>query len=178
MPEEEIPETVKNEEREEELRYFHAYLAEVRSIKGLSGSPVYLWIPPGRAITDSAGRHTGEKTTNIEFYVLGLVRGHWSIEALDVLVDYADENEDDRINTGIATVTPITEALAIISGREMMKKREEKERENVKGKSASLDSGFGSLPPKEEGTITPEAFEEALRRASRKLPDEGKQETK
>lgn len=178
MPEEPIPETIKNEQGEDEVKYYHAYLAEVRSIKGLSGSPVFVLLEEGRTIFTIAGTVRGY-TENPEIYILGLIRGHWSIEDFEVAVDYADEGEDDRINTGIATVTPISEAMKIINGAEMMKQRQEKEKARVKHNSTTLDSSFPRTKPESTEGITQEGFENALRKVFPKPSesDLGKKET-
>ena len=88
---------------------FHAYLAEVRSVGGLSGSPVFLVLNPyGRHVEGEVGRVTigpGEI-----FYLLGMVRGHWE---RDAHLDFG-ESEAERLNTGIAMVTPITDVLPLL----------------------------------------------------------------
>jgi hypothetical protein len=91
---------------------YDAYLAEVRSVGGLSGSPVLVELPPVRTLPvdliDAGGSHT--------FYLLGLIRGHWDTAAeRDFL-----ESEAGRLNTGIAIVTPITEVLALFEATELV----------------------------------------------------------
>jgi hypothetical protein len=49
---------------------YEGYLAEVRSIGGLSGSPVFVVLDPGRLIKGSQRFHH-------QTFLLGLIRGHW-----------------------------------------------------------------------------------------------------
>jgi hypothetical protein len=87
--------------------YFEGYLAEVRSVGGLSGSPVWFVITPARVMPGST-----IPERRLHFYLLGLVRGHWKKDG-EWLADFAGE-ETDVLNTGIAIVTPIQKAIDII----------------------------------------------------------------
>jgi hypothetical protein len=101
---------------------FESYLVEVRSMGGLSGSPVFVSIGYSRApdgkINDQ-GRH----------YIIGLVRGHWSLkeqaESTDYLTDFDQDSEN--VNMGIATVTPIREVLDVLWGPRLSRLRKESE---------------------------------------------------
>jgi hypothetical protein len=101
---------------------FDAYLAEVRSIGGLSGSPVWLVINPTRF-------HQGKLEPRLHFYLLGLIRGHWRKE--EVWLSDSGEAEQDSLNTGIAMVTPIQKALDILYSEESVKERRRVDREEV-----------------------------------------------
>jgi hypothetical protein len=54
---------------------YHAYLAEMRSIGGLSGSPVFVFL--NRIRTVDAGIPEGH---DYGMFLLGLIRGHWDLE--------------------------------------------------------------------------------------------------
>jgi hypothetical protein len=101
---------------------FDAYLAEVRSIGGLSGSPVWLVINPARF-------HQGKLERRLHFYLLGLIRGHWTKE--EVWLSDSGEAERDSLNTGIAMVTPIQKALDIIDSEDSVKERRRVDREET-----------------------------------------------
>lgn len=91
---------------------FTAYLAEVRSIGGLSGSPVFVVINPATRL--HAG-DMGHRAGMSHYFLLGLIRGHWrqDAHALDSAdVDYSDPDAR-QLNTGIAMVTPATELLPL-----------------------------------------------------------------
>jgi hypothetical protein len=101
---------------------FDGYLAEVRSVGGLSGSPVWFIINPGRVVK-------GERESRLHFYLLGLIRGHWN-KPEPWLSDFG-ETEQDSLNTGIAIVTPIQKALDIIDSEDSVKERRRVDREET-----------------------------------------------
>jgi hypothetical protein len=102
---------------------YDAYLAEVRSIGGLSGSPVFTTLYPATRPTvddkDSSG---------LAFYLLGVIRGHWRA---DPEMDYGDDfdlSEAEQLNTGVAIVTPITDAVPILEKEPFVAYRKEMEK--------------------------------------------------
>jgi hypothetical protein len=96
---------------------FDAYLAEVRSIGGLSGSPVWVIKHPGDFGTVGSQR---------KLFLLGCVRGHWRKDE-EWISDFSG-SEVDSINTGIAMVTPIQKAVEIIDSEELSRERREEDR--------------------------------------------------
>lgn len=80
-----------------------AVLVEVRSIGGLSGSPVFVY-------------HFGPRIVKPEtrgvFYLLGLVHGHWDMPT-DASQDSAFDSE--RLNMGIAIVVPAQKIMEVIN---------------------------------------------------------------
>jgi hypothetical protein len=111
---------------------YDAYLAEVRSIGGLSGSPVFVILEPGRT-------HKGTISLARTGYLLGLIRGHWDYKKQLLPLDFS-EDEIEQINMGIAVVTPIKEALKIIEGEHFMKDRRRQDREIAKKSAPSQDT--------------------------------------
>jgi hypothetical protein len=128
MPEEPVEDQYSGE-------FFDAYLAEVRSVGGLSGSPVWLVISPGRIAPGQEGREH-----RLHFYLLGLIRGHWKKDE-DWLSDFGD-TEMESLNTGIAIVTPIQRALDIIQSKELKKQRKDIDR----AETARLQEGQQGNP--------------------------------
>ena len=67
-----------------------------------------------------------------KMYTLGVISGHWDLRrqdsAQDSFISATEDEEIDRLNTGIAIVTPIQEVLRIINGKSMMKVRRKAER--------------------------------------------------
>lgn len=112
---------------------YRAYLAEVRSIGGLSGSPVFAFLDPGRVMPGKG------VVLSRRVYLLGLVRGHWDLETRGGPVEFTAEERTD-VNTGMAIVTPIQDVLAIITGEEFVKGRREQDRERLKGIAPKEDS--------------------------------------
>ena len=83
-----------------------AYLVEARSIGGLSGSPVFVNVGPGRG---GIVIHEGPS-----FFLLGLMHGHYDSELTDTDIALEDEPRAGQVNMGIAIVIPaekIREAL-------------------------------------------------------------------
>jgi hypothetical protein len=81
-----------------------AYLIEARSIGGLSGSPVFVYLPEARG---------GRLTRGPIYFLLGIVHGHFDSEELkkDVIEDAFPE---ETINMGIAIVVPIEKVIEVL----------------------------------------------------------------
>jgi hypothetical protein len=129
MPEEPFEEVI------EKKRYkFDAYLVEMRSIGGLSGSPVFLVIEPWRV---PIAHMPNLKELQWKFYLLGLVRGRWDLKKQEEAQNpkehkrreplTQEEGEMERLNTGIAQVTPISEAMALINGDKLTAERKSRQ---------------------------------------------------
>jgi hypothetical protein len=99
--------------------------------------------------------------------LLGMIRGHWDTEMADSLTDFGT-GKIERLNTGIAIVTPIQEVDRILMSDEFKKQRKAEIREYEKKRAPTPDSGF----PNAEPVFTKNDFEGALRKASRILSDE------
>ncbi len=106
---------------------YNAYLIEIRSTGGLSGSPVFAYLEPGRHKQHSASgsEHSWWGPTIVQrdqIYLLGLIRSHWVYEARGGPVEFTP-SDAEQINMGIAMVTPIQEAMAVLKGDELSKRR-------------------------------------------------------
>jgi hypothetical protein len=126
---------------------YDAYLVEIRSIGGLSGSPVFLMLPPGR-VRPNKGSGWGFEMHRREFFLMGLVRGHWDKNT----PEYADMIGDDvpQLNTGVAIVTPIHKAVEVIMNKEeLVKERKQREREAAERNAPTEDSAL----PEETGAF-------------------------
>jgi hypothetical protein len=110
MPEEPL-------EDEETGNLYDAYLIEIRSLSGLSGSPVIVFKDEPKFIANLEFPITSKNG-----YLLGLVRSHWS--ASEVEGAESAKEDEEPLNTGIATVTPIKEVMSIINGEELTKDRQ------------------------------------------------------
>lgn len=89
----------------------HAYLVELRSLGGLSGSPVFVYLTPSRIIN---GTHN--LNSYAEFFLLGLLHGHWDLKSATkgVELDQFTPNKETNINTGIGIAVPACGILEII----------------------------------------------------------------
>jgi hypothetical protein len=154
---------------------YHASLAELQSIGGLSGSPVFVHVPVLQFLTNlknSSQRERMRKQHPAGFlYLFGVVRGHFDEEQ-----DWAKDDEAREplsVNTGIATITPINEVLAIVSND---KKLDKLRRERVRRvqSAETLDSAF----PTSDRPFSQIDFENALKKVSRRLPPSQSDEEK
>ena len=102
-----------------------AYLVEMRSVGGISGSPVltHMAIRPKVLLPES------DNSTNIEqseksHYLLGLMHGHYTITTRDEWVIRTDQQVGD-INAGVAVVVPASKIIETILGSELFAKDQE-----------------------------------------------------
>src|SRR6185437_6116092 len=101
--------------------FIDAYLVEARSIGGLSGSPVYVNMPPLRSIEGTVEYASGPR-----FYLLGLVHGHFDIP--DLTSDSVAEDGDAGlgINAGIGVVVPVEKIIETIQHPDLAQQRSER----------------------------------------------------
>lgn len=118
----------------------HAYLIESRSIKGLSGSPVFTY-------RDSWEQHPTDQMSNMSihrfstatrlfdetplittgrpsYYWLGLVHGHWEAEVVGSDIEDIDDGIKEYVNTGIAIVVPATDVWGVLDHPDFVEHRE------------------------------------------------------
>ena len=130
---------------------YDAFLIEVRSIGGLSGSPVFVMVrgkEEGKYPDTGREGHTGFTGPNGEFIaclLLGMVRGHWDLKTQPGDVDFGNEdftNElDSKLNMGIAIVTPAWEILDVIENDPTLKEERTEDEEKARIETAPvLDS--------------------------------------
>lgn len=100
---------------------YDAYLAEIRSLGGLSGSPVFVGLP---------GIHMPpmiKRAFEKYYYLLGVIRGHWDLRKKQTELDFASDDLE-QVNMGIATVTPIQELEIMLNPAELRKQRARQDR--------------------------------------------------
>lgn len=95
------------------------YLAEVRSIGGLSGSPVFVHMAPFRVVNQEV-----TPTEGAQYYLLGLMHGHHDVEKIPDTDDIRVESSE-WINTGIGIVVPAQDIVETIMQQELEEKRKE-----------------------------------------------------
>jgi hypothetical protein len=91
---------------------YEAYVIELRSISGVSGSPVFVCLTTGRAAGFS------RKT---RYYLLGLARGHWD-ETFEEPQEFGQEG--GRVNTGVVIVSPVSDVRSLLYLEEEVKARQ------------------------------------------------------
>jgi hypothetical protein len=100
-----------------DLPPFVAYLAELRSIRGLSGSPVFVNLSLGRH-ADGAYNESGSLA------LIGVIRGHFETPRKLAAQDMTEDERDLlAVNSGISTMTPISFVADILNSEEFMKER-------------------------------------------------------
>jgi len=109
---------------------FNAYLAEVRSIGGLSGSPVFVFL--------NRGPVNGPLRFEQKFFLLGVVRGHWDTKRGDAALDFAGDDLS-AVNKGIATITPSQELSSILYSDALVKLRRANDLERLRENAETLD---------------------------------------
>lgn len=101
-----------------------AYLIELRSTGGLSGSPVFV---VNSRFADPTNRtpNLGLQLFSYVFLLLGIIRGHW--EHKNSVTDIAEDmqNGSEPFNLGIAIATPSQECVKLLNREEFVKKRRE-----------------------------------------------------
>ncbi len=158
--------------------YVEAYLIELRTIAGLSGSPVYL-NPPRVTVKDKKIQFLDG-----DFYLpIGVLIGYHVVESKEDQVvvprfqagEHDDEPEEDtdspdQRNTGFGVVIPFERVMEMIKSFEPVFKKavEEKKREsNFRTASAS------DLPATDENPTHREDFSRLLNVAARKPKQDG-----
>jgi hypothetical protein len=131
---------------EQSKEFYIAYLVEVRSIRGLSGSPVFLYAGTGRF-------PNGEVNETGFLFLAGVMRGHFSVRRPGQTVTDADR-ELMEMNTGIAMVTPISYLEDVLFGPELRGARLEVERAPSPDGGQVLNGGFSD--PDEAAPSGPE----------------------
>jgi hypothetical protein len=145
-----------------------AYLAEGRSIGGLSGSPVYVRQTININLGISKERTIPFAGTG-QIYFLGLMVGAWRLPK-----GFLEPVKHEAMNMGISTIVPAHKILEVIYQPELIQMRKEYDQkiseENKKQGIATVDSSFD----KPAQSFTRDDFENALKKASRKVTPESK----
>jgi hypothetical protein len=130
-----------------------AYLVEMRSIGGLSGSPVFLHrapeLPPGGFIPDPRFQRDPEQVIWGQYPLLGLVHGHF--DAMNLAEDsVVDDAAGGSINTGIGVVIPTEMIIATLYQPDLIAERQQIEATfDKEGPAATLDAPTPETPQSE-----------------------------
>jgi hypothetical protein len=96
-----------------------AYLAEGRSIGGLSGSPVFC-----RNTVKMPGLNEQGQVKHVagvgQIHLLGLVHGHW-----DLPMDFSESDKSEAVNMGVSIVIPAKKILEILYSPALVQARNE-----------------------------------------------------
>jgi hypothetical protein len=125
--------------------HIDAYLIEAMSIGGLSGSPVFLVIPPVRLAkveSQEPGLNSRETTFTHgpAIFLLGLVHGHFDIQNLNDDIATEDDAASGGIHAGIGVVVPVEKILETINESGWAQERKKAIMENrISGGAAVAD---------------------------------------
>ena len=161
---------IPEEQIQTELGFADVYLVEGRSIGGLSGSPVFV----RRTITLDVKMYDGSFTTFNgagPFKLLGAMHGHWDIKESEINKPQIVHNPKQGVNLGIAIVVPAIKIIETVDRPELAHLRKLGD-EDLARKTKSVP-GMDSAKTKEPKLdFTQEDFENALKKASRKVTPE------
>jgi len=140
--------------------HYTNYLCEARSIRGFSGSPTFMYIPP------FARRVNGNMTSGTDIFFLGVVSS--SFPQKEYIKDGNGKPTDMSVqyNSGIMMVIPAWDILNLINSEPLMKtrkKNDEKIAEEKKKQSPELD--YADV----EKDFTKKDFMDTLKKVSRKV---------
>lgn len=106
-----------NEEKvDTRLGPMDALLIEARSTGGLSGSPVFLNLGEVRLI---GGQLKTSSSGSAMYQLLGIVHGHFELK-LEKVTSENERDQIERVNAGIAIVTPVDKVLEVIRIKERL----------------------------------------------------------
>jgi hypothetical protein len=127
-----------------------AYLVEMRSVGGISGSPVltHMAIRPKVMLPESPNFERIEQAPKTH-YLLGLVHGHYTITTQDEWVFKTDKMVGD-INAGIAIVVPASQIMDVILKSPLFIE----DYEMAKAYRANADRSANSVPDSAPTTVS------------------------
>ena len=132
-----------------------AYLAEGRSIGGLSGSPVFCRSTVNMPMQTEDGKRAHLSGLG-PLHFLGLMHGHW-----DLPLSFSSAEQAEAVNMGVSIVVPAKKIRETLYHPELVAMREEHAREVKNSTLLTADTAFTA-------PITKEEFEAALKKVSRK----------
>jgi hypothetical protein len=134
-----------------------AYLAEGRSIGGLSGSPVFVRNTVKYPVQNTKG--VSHLYGLGDGHLLGLSHGHW-----EVPVSFSTAEQAEAVNMGVSIIVPAKKILEVLYHPKLTAMRKEHYEKMKNSDSPTTDAAFAK-------PFTKEVFEAALKKASRKKTD-------
>ncbi len=139
-----------------------AYLVEVRSTGGLSGSPAFLYLGGLRRVHSVVGPELLAPMGG-RYYLLGVTHGHYESDPEQLLSDDAASRREP-LNAGIAVVIRAERLLEIIlDDPDLRARRQRAEEEDMKKRTPKPDL------PKPDSAITRDEFYKKLRKVTRRV---------
>ena len=136
-----------------------AYLAESRSIGGLSGSPVFVRSTLNLPTITKDGKPAVISGLGPAHF-LGLMHGHWELP-----LSFSNVEQAEAVNMGVSIIIPAKKVLEVLYHPELVKLRTEAIEKMKKEKNLPVTDS-ASKPE----LFTKVDFEAALKKVSRKIP--------
>lgn len=143
------------------------YLVEMTAWPGQSGSPVFLRPWPREERTEHAP--VWERN-----FLIGMIQGFYPGEQ-EMKID-GRRAKVSPVNMNIGIVIPSRDIMDLLTRKDLMEDREKKLKE--KQQNPKIRPARASRTTQEEETFTRSGFEDALRRASKKMPESKDSDTK
>jgi hypothetical protein len=102
---------------------YRAYIVEVWSMAGLSGSPVFVLTPPKFVKPDE-----GDAYLDQNLRLLGLMRGHWTYRPEAAVLDI-EERLGEMAHSGLGIVTPVDQLIALLDREDFRRDRDQRIRQ-------------------------------------------------
>jgi hypothetical protein len=154
------------EQIQTEYGYADVCLIEARSIGGLSGSPVF--VRPTANIPLQMAQINGFLALTDRVKLLGLMHGHWDVKESEINNPKLNHDRKRGVNYGIAIVTPAAKIVETLDYEPLKELRMKSDKELSKRNVPTMDSSKVSNVDQNQ-PLTQEAFETALKKASRKI---------
>jgi hypothetical protein len=139
----------------EQFGEMEAYLAEGRSIGGLSGSPVFCRSTVNMPMQTPDGKRAHLSGLG-PLHFLGLMHGHW-----DLPLKFSDAEKAEAVNMGVSIIVPAKKIREVLYHPELVAMRKEYADQLKKSNQPTADAAFGK-------SLTKKEFEDALKKVSRK----------
>jgi hypothetical protein len=150
-----------------ELGFTQMYLVEARSIGGMSGSPVFVRPTYGHQQARRNGPPATYFTPGTGETLLGIAHGHWAIREEEINKSSFTHDNKRGVNYGIALVVPAIKIYETLYQPMLVSVRERLERDAMQKRKTIPSSD--SPKEKPDKAFTQSDFEDALKKASRKI---------
>lgn len=108
--------------------FIDGYLVEMRSIAGLSGSPVFVdrpEVPPFGFMPDPRFRPDPERVNWYRYHFLGLIHGHFDVpNPIEDMFSEEDSSQSIGVNTGMGVVVPAKMVMETLYQQDLHNERQ------------------------------------------------------
>ncbi len=139
-----------------------AFLAEGRSIGGLSGSPVFVRRTMNIQVHGDDGKPVPFAGVG-QIYFLGLMHGHWRVTPKQMSAEGVEVSE--AVNMGVSIVVPAHKIREILDQPELVAMRRKIDKDIARERGPVIDSEL----EKPGHVFTKQDFEDALKKSTRKI---------